>query len=320
MSDPTPRYRELPVLPGTDEHHAWDVWGRDDELGSLNRIGPEQVRAAGALIRTGQVISLSLPLDEPKPSLFPTRSAYRHVMTRTRTASDDMVDGLYLQSSSQWDALGHIRFRQHGYWGGRQDADLDGTGALGIDRWAEHGLIGRGVLADVAGHLAGQGRPVLPNERLAITPTLLDEVLAAQGSQLQAGDFLVVRTGWLEWFRSLDLGDRDKLVGTVGHRERPLACPGLDAAPDTAAYLWDHGVAGVAADNLAVEAIPVDPAIGFLHHRLIALLGLALGELWWLDALAASCRRQGRFEFFLTSGPLPVPGGAGSPANAYALL
>ena len=81
-------FAELPVVPGTDERHAWDVWGRDDELGALNLVGPEQVREACGLVRSGTVVALNLPLDEPKPGLFPSREPFRHVVTASRTGRD----------------------------------------------------------------------------------------------------------------------------------------------------------------------------------------------------------------------------------------
>jgi hypothetical protein len=52
---------------------------------------------------------------------------------------------------------------------------------------------------------------------------------------------------------------------------------------------------------------------------LIGQLGLALGELWWLHDLARSSRADGRYTCFLTSAPLNLPGGVGSPANALAV-
>jgi hypothetical protein len=55
-----------------------------------------------------------------------------------------------------------------------------------------------------------------------------------------------------------------------------------------------------------------------LHRVLIGQFGMALGELWWLADLAHSCRRDGRYEVFLTAAPLNVTGGVGSPANALA--
>jgi len=64
-------FADLPFVPGTEERHAWDVRGRDDEIGTLNLIGPEQVRHGCSPVRSGTVVPLSLPLDEPRPSLFP---------------------------------------------------------------------------------------------------------------------------------------------------------------------------------------------------------------------------------------------------------
>ncbi|HEY5625021.1 MAG TPA: cyclase family protein, partial [Dehalococcoidia bacterium] len=58
---------------------------------------------------------------------------------------------------------------------------------------------------------------------------------------------------------------------------------------------------------------------GFMHWRLIPLLGMPIGELWDLDALAADCADDGVYEFLFTSSPLNVPGGVGSPPNAMAI-
>ena len=56
-----------------------------------------------------------------------------------------------------------------------------------------------------------------------------------------------------------------------------------------------------------------------LRRRLIPLQGMAIGELWDLEALAADCSADGVYEFMLVSAPLNVPGAVGSPANAYAI-
>ena len=57
----------------------------------------------------------------------------------------------------------------------------------------------------------------------------------------------------------------------------------------------------------------------FLHIRLLALLGIPIGEMWDLEALAADCAADGRYGFLLTSSPLALRGGVGSPANAIAV-
>jgi hypothetical protein len=313
----TPAFADLPTLPDRDERHAWDVWGRDDELGTVNLIGPEQRVAAAGTVRTGEMVQLTLPLDEPDPGLFDERSCYTHVVEDTPGGHDDRLDEFYLQGSSQWDGLRHIKAGKHGYWGGRTEDDLATTNVLGVDRWAAHGLGGRGVLLDVAGHLAARGTPLAPDENAEITTALLDEVAAAQGTTFRSGDILLVRTGWTEWYRALPPEHRVRLRGTIG---TGFACPGLESTKDMAGYLWDHEFAAVAMDNVGVEVFPVDRAKGFLHRRLIALQGMPLGELWHLRRLAEACAERRSHEFLLVSGILPLPRGVGSPANAHAVL
>jgi kynurenine formamidase len=315
-----PSFEDLPTLPGTTERHAWDVWGRSDEIGTMNFIGPAEVVAASKLVHDGTVISLSAPLDQPAPGLFPERRPYEHIVERRSHGRDDRVDGLYLQFSSQWDGLRHVRYRGFGYWGGRDEADLDDRGELGIERWAERGIIGRGVLVDVASHLGSRDGEFPPDRRYAISPRDLDETLAAQGTVVRPGDIVIIRTGWLEWYLGLSASERDALVGTVGRPTDPLACPGLDAAPETAAWLWNHRVAAIASDNSALEALPVIREVGFLHYRLIPMLGMPIGEFWSVALLAEHCRALQRYEFMVTSGPLNLPGGVGSPTNAYAIF
>jgi hypothetical protein len=76
----------------------------------------------------------------------------------------------------------------------------------------------------------------------------------------------------------------------------------------------------VVCDNPAVEVVPGDPAVGSLHRRLIPLLGLALGEMFDLEALAQRCRDAARWVFMFVAVPLKVRGGIGSPGNAVAIL
>jgi hypothetical protein len=315
-----PDFDELPRLPGGEERYAWDVWGPDDQLGTVNFIGPEQRRFAASLVRSGRVIGLSLPLDQPSPGLFAGRQAPLHTIEEVGHGRDDHVDGFYLQFSSQWDGLRHVRYRQHGFWGGRQDADIDSGGALGIEHWARHGLISRGVLIDAVSHCARHGEPLIADQRRALEPSDLDAIVAEEGVEIRPGDIVLVRTGWLEWYMSRDEATRTAMVGTVGGRHDPLSAPGLHAGRATARWLWNHRVGAVACDNPTVEALPVERETGFLHYRLLPLLGMPLGEFWPMEELTRHCEQSGRYEFMLFSGVLNLPGGVGSPNSAYAVF
>jgi kynurenine formamidase len=308
-------YDDLPVT-ADGRHHAWHVFA-GDERGSLGRLTDEVVRAAIAEVRTGERIALSVPLGTFQPALSGNRGDIRHSVTRTRSGGDDKLDNFYLQESSQWDGFAHVRYREFGFLGGRDVGDLN-AGALGIDRMAPAGIVARGVLVDLPRHWAATGRVWDPARRHEITTADVDAALAAQSSPVRAGDVLLVRTGWVGWYLSLDEAARNELGGAM--TSATLPSPGLCQGDTFARWLWNHGVAAVGADNPALEAIPVPKGAGFLHRYLLPLLGIPIGELWALDGLAAACERTGRWSFLLVSVPLNLPQGVGSPNNAVAVL
>ncbi len=315
-----PRYSDLPSFEKTGERHAWGVFGEGDQLGAINLLTPERVVEAARLVRTGKVINLSLTLDGPSTLYHgETRAGYKHRMTTSRAGRDDLLDNFAMQGSTQWDGLRHIRYREFGYWGGLQDEDVDNKGLLGIEHWAQHGIVGRGVLIDAVRYYESIGRPLDPNRKTSITGPDIEAAVKQHGIELRSGDILLLRTGWLRWFQGLTPEEQEGLRGRLNPGENGLDMPGLDATVDTAAWLWDHGIAAIAADNPALEALRVDAEVGFQHRRLIALQGMAIGELWDLEALADDCAADGVYEFMLVSVPLNVPGAVGSPANAYAI-
>jgi hypothetical protein len=79
-------------------------------------------------------------------------------------------------------------------------------------------------------------------------------------------------------------------------------------------------VAAVAADNYAVEVRPSElpPFRVPFHICAIPNMGLTLGEIFFLDELAADCAGDGRYAFLLVAPPLPVTAGVGTPINPYA--
>lgn len=314
----TPRYRDLPAVPGGPDRHAWDVWGRADQLGAINRLTPREVKLAAGMVRKGKVFNLSLPLNVPDPPFSDDRHIYKHtVWMRNRNSKDDKVDELYMQASSQWDGLRHMRYRDHGYWGGRQEADIE-RGALGMENWVNHGLVGRGILLDMPRFMAKRGTPLDLTQDTAFDAPLLNEALKSSKIETREGDILLLRTGWLGHFLSRPPAEQARFPRTLAGPDG-LRSPGLKATPDTAEFLWDRGFAAVVADNAAVEDTPGDPANGFLHRRVLPLLGIALGELFVLDALADDCAADGVCECMLIGVPLNIPGGVGSPANAIAI-
>lgn len=99
--------------------------------------------------------------------------------------------------------------------------------------------------------------------------------------------------------------------------------------------LWNLHIAAVAADNPGLE---IEPAGSNLtasdlatshqddchhercaHFSLLPLLGMPIGELFDLGALAAACAADGRWSCLLTSAPINLRHGVASPPNALAI-
>jgi len=315
--DDLPTYRELPRTADGRAAVAWDVFGSDDRVGTLNLLTPERVREAAALVRRGTVFPLNWTLTLPDPPMF-GRRPLRHRLIHFANGMDDAYDDFYPQGSSQWDALSHIGHPEYGFYGGRGLDDVTDGAAnpLGIEHWARRGIAGRFVLVDIARRRARLGRPLDHAVGEPIEPDELDATLADQGVELHGGDVLLVRFGWIEWYEQLDDAARQR-VADLGH----TPTPGLSQREATAEWLWDRRVAAVIGDNPGLEMYPADPddLERFLHYRLLPLLGFAIGELFFLEGLAADCALDGVFEGLFTAAPLNLAGGVGSPANALAL-
>jgi kynurenine formamidase len=315
-----PSYAKLPVKPGAPAGSAWGLFGDDDQLGCLNLLTPERAIAAAKLVRKGAVFPLNLRIDQPNPPLF-GRGAPRveFVEIGEGVARDDYIDNFWPQASSQWDSLRHILHPRDGFYNGvKAEEVVAGGGKLGIENIALRGIAGRGVLLDVARHLEHAGQPLDYTTNALITREVLSACADAQGVSIQTGDILVIRTGWLNWYLNEATAEQKKEM--AGDAMTQLKFPGIGPDEEIASYLWDLHIAAVAADNPALEAWPPGPdSGGFLHFRLIPLLGMNIGEFWYLEDLAGDCAADGVYEFMLTSAPLNVPGGVGSPPNALAI-
>jgi kynurenine formamidase len=97
------------------------------------------------------------------------------------------------------------------------------------------------------------------------------------------------------------------------------AC-GIDDSRAMVEWFWDHHLAAVGTDCPAVEPWPWDfKNEGAIHYRALSLLGLPIGEQFDLEALAADCAADKRYEFMLVSVPMNLEGGIASPPNAVAI-
>jgi kynurenine formamidase len=300
----------------------WGRWGADDQIGALNLVGPEEIKAAARLVTQGKSISLTLPYDLSGPQNSPFRTNPQLFTTATGTdylaGAQDPLPGdwgpargigyaddylaMYTQAGTQWDALAHIFWEGQMYNGRPADqVTSSGAKANGIEGYTGR-IVMRGLLVDVA---AAHGVPAL-EPGYAISPDEIESILAAHGLQARAGDALLVRTGFLGARR----GQWGDFAGGPA--------PGLSL--HTAPWLHRHGIAAIAADTWGIEVRPNEISY-FQPLHIVALVhtGIAFGEVFDLDALAADCAADGVYECMFVASPLPLTGATGSPVSALAL-
>jgi hypothetical protein len=319
-----PSYAELASRPDGPPGSSWNVFETDPERGTANFAGAEQVRDAAGLITTGEVFSLDYALNAFDPPMARARGVPQHeILSSHPEARDDVLREFYLQATSQVDGLRHRRASGHGFYNGIPDNLINaGDPALGIQRWAEKPIVGRGVLIDIEGWAAGSGAPLDHLAGPALPAGSLDQALAAQHTEIRPGDLALVHTGWANWFLNADSATR-------GEVREGRCSTGFRQSLDLPEWIWDNQIALFATDTFAVEVLPVvadSPFMmtapedhGMMHQELIAKLGVPLGELWNLTDLVQHSRRTGRWDALVTVKPLHLTGGVGSPPNATAI-
>jgi kynurenine formamidase len=318
-----PSYDQLLQRTDAPAGSAWGLFGNTDELGTMNLITAEVVRLAAAEITKGSVFSLNQPISFPQ---MVARGPYRHniILPTGNRGRDDYLDNFYLQGSSQWDALCHVKHPTFGAYNGFQEAELPGNGGtrLGIHNLAERGIAGRGVLVDLARYYEKHGWSIDYNSRQVFPLTDVRAALVEQKSPLRPGDILLARIGFTRYLKTHPERYNEILQQTSNRENMIPPMPGIEASRDVLRWLWDNHVAAVATDGVAWEAVPLNLNSDndvCMHHHLLGLFGMQIGELWELESLADDCAADGRYTFFLTSSPLNVAGGVGSPPNALAI-
>jgi kynurenine formamidase len=297
----------------------WGRWGPDDEIGTLNNISPQHIIEAARLIRKGQVFSLALNFDSngPQKNSWGNRFNPIHMML---TSGADVVTGrqpgglryaddvvtMPLQCGTQWDALGHIFFDDK-MWNGYDARLVDSNGAHknSIDKTKDK-MVGRGVLLDIARF---KGVEFL-DDGYGIGTEELERCAAAQAVEIRAGDFVIFRTGHME--RCLAAGDWGGYAGGDA--------PGLKF--ETADWIRRTDIAAICADTWGCEVRPNQSGRDISqpwHWIVIPMIGITMGEIFYLKDLAADCAKDRVYEFFFCAPPLPITRAVGSPINPIAI-
>lgn len=304
-----------------DSPSNWGKWGDDDEVGSLNYLGPEQVLAAVRLVKSGKLFTLQRLIGDPKGDpVWPGRTPAERTQVFDESSwdgddapqfpgglhyADDKINA-FLQGSTQYDGLGHVWYGGKIWNGYDARTTVGGLDKASVEAIGQRGVVGRGVLLDMARF---RGKDNLEAAETFTHQDLL-ECAKAQGTTIDKRDILVIRTNFLKLF--FELGDKFY----EGFCE-----PGLVYSPELVQWFQDMEIPNLVTDTIANE-ITVDPNNGaalVLHNALMRNLGVTLTEIADLEKLAADCADDGQYDFLYVAAPLKIALGSGSPVNPVAI-
>ncbi|KAI9721095.1 MAG: hypothetical protein M1812_002576 [Candelaria pacifica] len=313
-----PKFSDLPLNKGDPHHSAWGLYGKNDGLGTLNRLTDETVLAAAKNeIQTGTRISLNWPLDAQGEIPFFGRDAFHKQVFHKgdRTVNDDTWT-FNTQSSSQWDGLRHFAYQKEKlFYNGvtMEDIHADNSVVNGIHAWAEKGIVGRGILLDFHTWRLVNGIDYEPFKTGSIPLKYLKATAEAQGTEIKFGDILIIRSGYLAAHNSMTTSEIQSYA-----KVNPPNLSGVEQSEEMLQWIWEN-FSAVAGDQPSFECYPSQLSWS-LHEVLLAGWGCPIGELFDLEKLAEQCKKLNRWSFFVTSEVCNVPGGVASPPNILAIF
>jgi kynurenine formamidase len=300
-----------------DAPKNWGRWGDEDELGSLNFLTPAEVLRGVAHVKQGLVFTLQRRMGDPKGDpVWPGRTPAERTMLIDESTwdgddapefpgglhyADDKIHA-FLQGSTQYDALGHVWYDGQIWNGYDARTTIGGLDKASVEPIAERGVVGRGVLLDMARF---RGKENLDKGE-TFDHTDLEACAKAQGHAIEPHDILLVRTNFLRLFHTEGERFYDDFVE-----------PGLTYSPELVRWFADREFPNLVTDTMANERT-YEPNTGValpLHCALMRNLGIALTEICDLEKLAASCAEDGQYTFLYVAAPLKVHRASGSPVN-----
>lgn len=250
----------------------------------------------------GRQLRVGMPQSPNHPQFWHTLPRRHGDMVRADggSAANDMITtGTHV--GTHIDALAHVS--QDGKLHGGADA---GASCLG-GKYVEHGvhtidpMLKRGVLLDIPTY---KDLPGLEGG-YEITVEDLQGCLAAQNVEIQAGDVVLIRSGWGK-----------KFAEGISYVGGSSGVPGISETG--AAYLAGLGVHALGADSIAFEMLPPDGGHAQLpaHRILLVESGIYIIEALDLEGLA----EQKIHEFLFVLVPLNIFGATGSPVRPLAVV
>jgi kynurenine formamidase len=279
-------------------------WGVTDELGTLNYITPAKRVAAAALVKTGEVVSVARDLTtrKSKTNGDPVVHTMAAIDPNGPAATDSFSIAAHGMVVTHMDALCHFSWKDQYYNGRKRSETLTATGAKWGSIYAQrHGIFTRGVLLDVA---AARGVRWYNSDEY-VTVADFEAAEKRQRVRVGSGDAIFVRTGM------------ERMEAEQGEQDiYPRA--GLHA--ECAEWMHTRQVSVYGGDCIEKLPYPSESFTSAVHMIVLASMGLPILDWPALTELAATCDRLKRWDYLLTTAPLRLPGGTGSPINPLALF
>jgi kynurenine formamidase len=290
--------------PPADNQRCPSKWGAGDERGSANLMKPETVLRAARLIKTGEVIELghvlsaSIPLSAGRRLEVDTKRTNMNPQSNRRGSNEELVIAEIGQVGTQFDGFAHQTIGNSLYNCFKLDEISTRTGFTKLGIQNVGAIVARGVLIDIA---ALKGAEMLA-DNYEITVQDLQQALAKQNLTLQAGDAVIIHTGFGR------LWGKDNARYARGN-------PGIGIAASE--WLVRQNPVLVGADTAPVEVNPnPDAKVSLPTHQIMLVVnGIHLLENMKLDELAA----KRAYEFALIVEPLKIQGATGSTVAPIAI-
>ncbi len=189
---------------------------------------------------------------------------------------------------------------------------------IGMGHWAKEGIAGRGFLIDYVSWAEKQGKSVSGLDGNMVS---LDEVYTIAKEcniEFKKGDMFFLRVGLTKTLESMTMDQKREYRHNTA--ERKHAHSGLEQSERVVRFMWDNHITACASDGVSFEVRPNHNHEWDLHNFLLAGWGVPIGEMFYLEDLAALCKKLDRWTFFVTSSPLNVPRGCSSPPNCMAIF
>jgi kynurenine formamidase len=220
-------------------------------------------------------------------------------------ADDQMT--MFLQGSTQYDALGHVWYDDKIWNGYPASATVGGMAQASVLPIAEKGIVGRGVLLDMAAY---KGKFALDKGDLLGLEDLMGAA-KKQNVTLEKHDILCLRIGFLQL----------RLKQSKEQFYKDFNEPGLTYSPELVDWFHKMEIPALCTDTISNEC-ELDPAVGVqipLHCSLMRNLGITFNEICNFEELAPDCHKDGQWDFLYVAAPLKVTDATGAPVNVVAI-